>query len=54
MHSLQAAARLCRLELAESTGDRYCQALRQLYGSFTEGFSTADLVEAKTLLDKLE
>jgi predicted ATPase len=30
-----------------------CQLLAELYGWFTEGFDTADLQEAKTLLAEL-
>ena len=52
--ALQSATRLCDIELAEGNGNDYCQALGQLYDSFTEGLSTADLVEAKNLLDEIE
>jgi predicted ATPase len=33
--------------------DEARELLAPLYGSFTEGFDTADLKEAKVLLDKL-
>ncbi len=48
MTQLRAAAGLHRLtpEAAESRG-----ILESLYASFTEGFTTADLVEAKALID---
>jgi len=50
---LQAAIRLCRLDLLEGDPVKSGQQLGELYGSFTEGFSTADLVEARALLDEL-
>jgi predicted ATPase len=54
MFELLAATRLCRLELAEGGGGRFARSLKKIYESFTEGFSTADLIDAKVLLDKLD
>ena len=52
-YELRAAVNLARL-----WGDQGCRAealdlLAPVYGWFTEGFDTADLKEAKALLDEL-
>jgi hypothetical protein len=39
--------------VAQGLGGEACAMLADLYGSFTEGFDTADLKEAKALLDEL-
>jgi hypothetical protein len=48
---LRAATRLCRLKRDEHEYDS--RALRNVYDTFTEGFTTADLVEARVLLESL-
>jgi adenylate cyclase len=42
---------LARLLLAQDRRDEARQALAEIYGWFTEGFDTADLREAKKLLE---
>ncbi|HSR57170.1 MAG TPA: AAA family ATPase [Candidatus Binataceae bacterium] len=49
LRSMTALARLCRGSKAREIRAE----LAQLFGSFTEGFDTADLKEAKVLLDEL-
>ena len=49
MTQLRAAVRLCRLSRTQGT-DRADRLLRNVYDTFTEGFATADLTEAKSLL----
>ena len=51
---LRAAVSLARL-LQRNQGHRAeaCDLLAPVYGWFTEGFDTADLKDAKTLLDEL-
>jgi predicted ATPase/class 3 adenylate cyclase len=53
MLALQSATRLCRLGMLAGDTEESGWQLREVYGSFTEGFSTADLVEARALLDEL-
>jgi predicted ATPase len=43
----------CRLRVTQGRGDDGRRQLASLYGRFTEGFGTADLVAAKQLLDEL-
>jgi class 3 adenylate cyclase/predicted ATPase len=50
---LQAAMSLCRLWLVKSKKEEARCLLSEIYGWFTEGFETADLKDAKTLLKKL-
>ena len=52
MTQLRAALRLCRLGRAQGRDDAD-RLLRGVYNSFTEGFDTADLTEARGLLDNL-
>jgi predicted ATPase/class 3 adenylate cyclase len=52
MTQLRAALRLCRLWQSQGTDDAD-RMLRSVYDTFTEGFATADLVEARTLLERL-
>jgi predicted ATPase len=47
---LRALVSLCRLRLARAQGADDQQELAAVYGSFTEGFDTLDLQEAKALL----
>jgi hypothetical protein len=50
MSQLRAAVRLCRLRSDRDGGTAGTQ-LRAVYDTFTEGFTTADLVEARALLE---
>jgi tetratricopeptide (TPR) repeat protein len=50
---LRAAMSLARLLAARDRGDDARAVLAPVYGWFTEGFGTADLVEAKALLARL-
>jgi predicted ATPase/class 3 adenylate cyclase len=50
MSQLRAAVRLYRLQLDRDGGTSGTQ-LRAVYGTFTEGFTTADLTEARSLLE---
>jgi predicted ATPase len=52
MTQLRAALRLCRLWQRQSRNDADT-LLRTVYDTFTEGFATADLTEARSLLDSL-
>jgi predicted ATPase/class 3 adenylate cyclase len=51
MSQLRAAVRLCRLGRERGGMDADERVLRSVYDTFTEGFATADLVEARTLLE---
>jgi predicted ATPase len=53
LFELRAAIRLARLLTREGKREEGLQALFAVYGWFTEGFDTADLKEAKALLDEL-
>jgi predicted ATPase/class 3 adenylate cyclase len=50
MPQLRAAIRLCRISRDPDMADQSRRTLRAIYATFTEGFTTADLVEAATLL----
>jgi predicted ATPase/class 3 adenylate cyclase len=50
MTQLRAAVRLCRLSRTQSRDDHADRLLRNVYDTFTDGFATADLTEAKSLL----
>jgi predicted ATPase len=50
---LRAATSLARLWQQQGQGDAARDLLGPIYGWFTEGFDTADLQEAKTLLEEL-
>jgi predicted ATPase len=50
---LRAAASLARLLAERKEREQACDALTPVYGWFTEGFDTADLKDAKALLDAL-
>ncbi len=52
MTQLRAAIRLCRLLRSQGRDDAD-RHLRSVYDTFTEGFATADLTEARGLLDNL-
>jgi len=50
---LRAVTSLSRLLRQQGRRDEACQMLGRIYGRFTEGFDTADLKDAKALLDQL-
>ena len=50
---LRAVMRLSRLWKKQGKKEEARQMLAEIYGWFTEGFDTADLKEAKVLLDEL-
>jgi predicted ATPase len=50
MSQLRAATRLCRLRREKTGQDAAVRALASVYATFTEGFATADLIEARDLL----
>jgi len=50
---LRAAMSLSRLWQRQGKKDEARKILAEIYGWFTEGFDTADLKEAKSLLDEL-
>jgi adenylate cyclase len=50
---LRATTSLCRLWQRQGKQAEARQELLEIYGWFTEGFGTADLQEAKALLDEL-
>ena len=52
-YELRAATSLARLWLKQGRRDEARDLLAPLHGSFTEGFDTQDLKEAKALLDAL-
>jgi predicted ATPase len=49
----RATTSLARLLAKTNRRDEARVILTEIYGSFTEGFDTADLKEAKTLLEEL-
>jgi len=53
-YELQATTRLARLLLSQGRTAEARDMLGTIYGWFTEGFDTADVVEAKELLTGLE
>jgi predicted ATPase len=50
---LRAALSLARLWQGQGRSDEARELLAAIYGWFTEGFDTADLVEARALLEAL-
>jgi predicted ATPase len=50
---LRAAMSLSRLWHRQGKRDEACELLAEIYGGFTEGFDTADLQEARALLEGL-
>jgi predicted ATPase/class 3 adenylate cyclase len=50
--TLQAATKLCKLEMLDGKAEESGQILAEIYDSFTEGFETADMREAKAVLDE--
>jgi predicted ATPase len=53
MSQLRAAVRLCRLRRDQGRVEEGRRMLAGVYDTFTEGFATADLTEARTLLESL-
>jgi predicted ATPase/class 3 adenylate cyclase len=51
--ALQAATRLCKLEMLGGKAPESDRTLAEIYASFTEGFDTADLQEARAVLNAL-
>ena len=51
---LRAATSLARLWQSQDKRQDAYDLLAPVYGWFTEGFDTADLIDAKALLDELE
>ena len=51
---LRAATSLARLWQSQGKTTQACDLLAPVYGWFTEGFDTPDLIDAKALLDELE
>ena len=50
---LRAAMSLARLRQRQGRGDEGCAELAAVYGTFTEGFTTPDLIDATALLQGL-
>jgi predicted ATPase len=50
---LRVGLSMCRLRVIQGRADEGRRELASLYGRFTEGFDTADLIAAKQLLDEL-
>jgi predicted ATPase len=50
---LRVVMNLSRLWQSQGKRDEARELLEPVYGWFTEGFDTADLIDAKTLLDEL-
>ena len=53
MLELRATVRLARLWQSQGRGEQAREMLGEIYGWFTEGFESADLQEARSLLDAL-
>jgi predicted ATPase len=51
---LRTACDLARLWQAQGRGDEARTLVQSIYGQFPEGFGTADLIHAQTLLTRLE
>jgi hypothetical protein len=51
MSQLRAALRLCRLPQNPETTRACRRELQTIYATFTEGFTTADLAEAREQLE---
>jgi predicted ATPase len=50
---LRAALSLSRLWRQQGKREKACEWLASIYDRFTEGFDTADLQEAKALLEEM-
>ena len=51
--ALRAALSLARFRASNGRQGEAAELLRPIYASFTEGFDTRDLVDARSLLDEL-
>ena len=51
--ALRAAVMLCRLQMEDGVATEDTHTLSGIYDSFTEGFDTPDLQEARALLERL-
>jgi predicted ATPase/class 3 adenylate cyclase len=51
MTALQAATRLCRLEVQAGEAGEGCRTLAEIFDGFTEGFDTVDLQAARAALE---
>ena len=54
MWELRAVRSLSRLWQQQGKREAACELLAQVYNWFSEGFDTADLQEAKALLEELQ
>jgi predicted ATPase len=52
MMALQAATKLCKLEMLSGKAEESGRVLEEIYDSFTEGFETLELREARVVLDE--
>jgi tetratricopeptide (TPR) repeat protein len=52
MMALQAATRLCKLEMLSGKAEESGRVLVEIYDSFTEGFETLELRDARAVLDE--
>jgi predicted ATPase len=50
---LRSTMSLARLRAKQSHREEACAMLANIYNWFTEGFDTADLIDAKALIDEL-
>jgi hypothetical protein len=50
MSQLRAATKLCQIGRAEAGREGAVRRLQSVYATFTEGFATADLIEARNVL----
>jgi hypothetical protein len=50
--ALQAATRLCKLEILNGNGEASRRVLAEIYDKFSEGFEMSDLREARALLNE--
>jgi predicted ATPase len=53
LFQLRATMSLARLLVPQGRRDETCTMLADVYGWFTEGFDTADIKDAKALVDEL-
>ena len=51
-YELRSTIRLCRIWNQQNRTDEARRSLSEIYGWFTEGFETTDLIEAKQILDE--
>jgi hypothetical protein len=51
MSQLRASTRLCRLQQGAAEAEQSRRQLESVYATFTEGFTTVDLAEARDLIE---